>query len=343
MSNDADQSSPVKRLSQVCIDAAHQMVLFADLLGEMPAQLAGKKSRQPRAPDMPKYPKSSYILFSDDHRQETRKETKSGKASDVVTLLAQKWNALSDAEKQPYIIKAKEERKRYEMEMEAHCAKLAAESLGGEPVATTTATSSNDDSSHKSDGDDQSTNDDGDDSSDNGDSSDDDDTDDDDTSSSETDTESSDTGSSASQIIEAPQQVPPPQNVTNPKDAAAKMKESVVKPTEKATQLVINKDIVKHNIASKQLDKGKQPAKPIEKQPTKPNENQSAKSIEKQPAKPIENQFARSIEKQLAKYIEKHFTKPTGKRSHESSKRPSASTSYDPQSSKAKKPKQFRH
>lgn len=84
----------------MCIDAAHQMVLFADLLGEMPAQLAGKKSRQPRAPDMPKYPKSSYILFSDDHRQETRKETKSGKASDVVTLLAQKWNALSDAEKQ---------------------------------------------------------------------------------------------------------------------------------------------------------------------------------------------------------------------------------------------------
>lgn len=76
------------------------MVLLADLLSEIPARPVEKKTRQPRAPDMPKYPRSSYILFSDDHRQETRKETKSGRASDIVTLLAHKWNALGDAEKQ---------------------------------------------------------------------------------------------------------------------------------------------------------------------------------------------------------------------------------------------------
>ncbi|CDH59978.1 predicted protein [Lichtheimia corymbifera JMRC:FSU:9682] len=342
MPNDADQSSPVKRLSQVCIDAAHQMVLLADLLSEIPARPVEKKTRQPRAPDMPKYPRSSYILFSDDHRQETRKETKSGRASDIVTLLAHKWNALGDAEKQPYIIKAKQERKRYEMEMEAYCAKLAAESLGGEggePVATTTpssnddsslksdgddqssnddageggepvattTTSSNDGSSLKSDGDDQSSNDNADESSDNSGSSGDDD--DGDISSSETDTDSSDTGSSASQVVELP--VPPPQNLTKPKDAAVKKKESIVKPTEKAKQLVINNNIAKHNIAPKQSIKGKQPAKPIE--------------------------------KQSAKSIEKLYAKFTETRSHESSKRPASSISHDTQSNKVKKPKRLKH
>ena len=52
--------------------------------------------------------RSSYILFCDDYRESTAAEHPELKATEVASLLGQKWNALSLEEKQPYIDHANE-------------------------------------------------------------------------------------------------------------------------------------------------------------------------------------------------------------------------------------------
>lgn len=50
---------------------------------------------------MPKQPKSAYILFSMDKREEVKKEM-GGNVREVMSELARRWQALSDDEKQVY-------------------------------------------------------------------------------------------------------------------------------------------------------------------------------------------------------------------------------------------------
>lgn len=58
-----------------------------------------KKKRKSRDPNMPKNPKSAYILFSMAKREEVKKE-KGGDVREVMTELARRWQALSDKQKQ---------------------------------------------------------------------------------------------------------------------------------------------------------------------------------------------------------------------------------------------------
>lgn len=50
---------------------------------------------------MPKQPKTAYILFSMDKREEVKKEM-GGNVREVMSELARRWQALSDDEKQVY-------------------------------------------------------------------------------------------------------------------------------------------------------------------------------------------------------------------------------------------------
>merc|ERR1712173_111624 len=57
--------------------------------------------------NMPKRPRSAYMLFSADERSKVMENNQGAKITEVMKLLAEAWKGLSDAKKAPYIEKAK--------------------------------------------------------------------------------------------------------------------------------------------------------------------------------------------------------------------------------------------
>lgn len=101
------------QLSEVVRSLARNLESIADLLDDiktgvpaLDAAMSDKKKqkRKARDPNMPKNPKSAYILFSMDKREEVKKEI-GGDVREVMTELARRWQALSDKQKQVCQIK----------------------------------------------------------------------------------------------------------------------------------------------------------------------------------------------------------------------------------------------
>ncbi|KAJ8661601.1 hypothetical protein O0I10_002869 [Lichtheimia ornata] len=122
---------------------ARNLVHIADILDDLktgiPALDAAvgvdrKKKRKSRDPNMPKNPKSAYILFSMAKREEVKKET-GGDVREVMTELARRWQALSDKQKQPYIAEATKEKKRHEKAMEEYRLKKSLEEAANGDVS----------------------------------------------------------------------------------------------------------------------------------------------------------------------------------------------------------------
>lgn len=75
----------------------------------------GKKMR--RDPGMPKKPLSAYIYFSQETREQIKKEHPNMPVSQVMQLVSTRWSKMSAEEKNPFIQSAKEDKKRYEKEI----------------------------------------------------------------------------------------------------------------------------------------------------------------------------------------------------------------------------------
>ncbi|BFZ58768.1 hypothetical protein PYCC9005_005833 [Savitreella phatthalungensis] len=71
----------------------------------------GKKEKDPNAP---KRPLSSYMLFTQDHREVVKAENPDIAFGAIGKALGDKWKSMSDAEKKPYEDKAKKAKADYE-------------------------------------------------------------------------------------------------------------------------------------------------------------------------------------------------------------------------------------
>ncbi|KAI8886170.1 hypothetical protein K501DRAFT_178371 [Backusella circina FSU 941] len=78
---------------------------------------APKKDKDPNAP---KRNLTSYIYFVQDVRERIAQENPSLSATDVARVLGEKWNALTDKEKQPYIKLAASDKGRFDKEMDVY-------------------------------------------------------------------------------------------------------------------------------------------------------------------------------------------------------------------------------
>ena len=67
--------------------------------------------------DAPKGVRGPYILFSQDKRQEILEENPKLKVTEVSKELGKRWKAMSDTDKQPYVKKSEEDKKRYKDEL----------------------------------------------------------------------------------------------------------------------------------------------------------------------------------------------------------------------------------
>ena len=77
----------------------------------------GSEKRQ-KDPNAPKKPRSGYIFFCEDHRDEVKKTV--SKNTDILTVLAQKWSKLTETQKEVYQKRAVADKARYEQEMSTY-------------------------------------------------------------------------------------------------------------------------------------------------------------------------------------------------------------------------------
>lgn len=107
-----------------------------------------KKKKEERDPNAPKRNLSSYMLYSQSVRPDTVKEHPELKAVDVAKLIGQKWNALSEKEKAPFVKQAEKEKERFDRETERYKNTLT----GGEASSSSSSSkrkSSSNESEHK--------------------------------------------------------------------------------------------------------------------------------------------------------------------------------------------------
>lgn len=76
-----------------------------------------KKIKDPNAP---KRNLSSYMLYYRDSRVDLAAKNPELKAVDMARVIGDKWNALSDKEKQPYVKLAAKDKARFDKEMKAY-------------------------------------------------------------------------------------------------------------------------------------------------------------------------------------------------------------------------------
>lgn len=86
---------------------------------KMPLAVSGKKMR--RDPSMPKKPLSAYIYFSQEMREQIKKEHPKMPVAQIMKEVSNRWSAMSKKEKEPYIKEAREDKKRYEDEKSNLC------------------------------------------------------------------------------------------------------------------------------------------------------------------------------------------------------------------------------
>jgi hypothetical protein len=85
---------------------------------------AEKKKKIEKDPNAPKRNLSSYMLYSQAVRPATVAAHPDLKAVDIAKLIGEKWNALSDKEKQPYVKMAEKEKARFDKETKHYKATL---------------------------------------------------------------------------------------------------------------------------------------------------------------------------------------------------------------------------
>ena len=78
------------------------------------------KIKKQQDPNMPKRPKTSFILYCDDHRKKVMKKNPKIKMGEVMKELSKMWKSCSESSKKKYVDLAKKAKEEYEEKMEEY-------------------------------------------------------------------------------------------------------------------------------------------------------------------------------------------------------------------------------
>uniref|UniRef100_A0A671NEM0 High mobility group protein B3-like n=1 Tax=Sinocyclocheilus anshuiensis TaxID=1608454 RepID=A0A671NEM0_9TELE len=81
---------------------------------EMMHYMPGGKRGKKKDPNAPKRPSSGFFLFCSEHRPQIKAQYPSLGIGDVAKKLGEMWNGLTDATKQPYLMKANKLKDKYQ-------------------------------------------------------------------------------------------------------------------------------------------------------------------------------------------------------------------------------------
>ncbi|KAL0092804.1 high mobility group box domain-containing protein [Phycomyces blakesleeanus] len=93
----------------------------------------GRKKKRLTHPTAPKHPMSGFLFFAGSVRQEIALQRPSASVGDVSKIIAGKWRELTDAERNPWCLRATEDKGRYAREMQEF---MAASKLDSRTIAT---------------------------------------------------------------------------------------------------------------------------------------------------------------------------------------------------------------
>mmetsp|Transcript_34885 Transcript_34885/g.109581 ORF Transcript_34885/g.109581 Transcript_34885/m.109581 type:complete len:582 (-) Transcript_34885:266-2011(-) len=107
-------------------NAAMQNMALA-LMGGGITSMPKRRGRKKKEPGAPKKCSTAFLFYANVHRSTTKEQHPDLKHSELLKVLGEQWRHLSDVEKEPYEEQAKEDRIRYEREMDAWRQRKAAE------------------------------------------------------------------------------------------------------------------------------------------------------------------------------------------------------------------------
>jgi len=73
----------------------------------------GKKARKEKDPNAPKRARTPYIIFATEERPKAKEANPNLGFGQLTKVVSDKWKAMSDAEKAPYVEKAAKDKERY--------------------------------------------------------------------------------------------------------------------------------------------------------------------------------------------------------------------------------------
>nr|CAG8473630.1 5737_t:CDS:2 [Entrophospora candida] len=114
-------------------DADSKLTFVVLRMGGGGNQVRKFKRNQLKDPNAPKRPNTAYILFSNEIRPETKDANPKANQKEIVTMIGQKWKALSSEQKKVYEDRYSADKERYDEELRAYRAGHHADS----PVSLT--------------------------------------------------------------------------------------------------------------------------------------------------------------------------------------------------------------
>jgi high mobility group protein B3 len=79
-----------------------------------------RTTKKKKDPNAPKRPKTGYILFCGEKREEVKSKNKNMSATEITSKLAELWKKISEKDKKKYETLAQEDKQRYEKELEEY-------------------------------------------------------------------------------------------------------------------------------------------------------------------------------------------------------------------------------
>jgi hypothetical protein len=103
-------------------EAEKKSVFMNTVAFELPVSSGGAKAKKVKDPNAPKKGMSAFMLFSNDQRNKIKADNPELSFGEIGRKVGEAWKALSDKQKQVYVKKSEEDKKRYESEMETYTA-----------------------------------------------------------------------------------------------------------------------------------------------------------------------------------------------------------------------------
>jgi hypothetical protein len=101
-------------------EAEKKSVFMSTVAFELPVSSGGAKAKKVKDPNAPKKGMSAFMVFSNEHRNKIKAENPESSFGEIGRKVGEAWKALSDKQKQTYVKKAEQDKKRYESEMQTY-------------------------------------------------------------------------------------------------------------------------------------------------------------------------------------------------------------------------------
>lgn len=106
-------------------EAEKKSLFMSSVAFELPVSSGGAKAKKVKDPNAPKKGMSAFMLFSNEQRNKIKADNPESSFGEIGRKVGEAWKALSEKQKQTYVKKAEEDKKRYESEMETYTATQA--------------------------------------------------------------------------------------------------------------------------------------------------------------------------------------------------------------------------